>query len=140
MRREPRIQEWSRVGAHFTTDVPPERFPLAPELHSQLVSLIGDEYATLEIDFESTGYYDPGRIYGDPEKCYPAEGDDERELVAAWLDVDGTRVELPRDLQTKLFEHFAKQIQEVTAFDDHVILAVPIRGVIVALGDPLPWM
>ena len=28
MRREPRIQEWSRVGAHFTTDVPPERFPL----------------------------------------------------------------------------------------------------------------
>ena len=32
----------------------------------------------LEINFLSTGYYDPGVRSGPPEKCYPPEGEDER--------------------------------------------------------------
>jgi hypothetical protein len=32
------------------------------------------------IPFRAKGYYDSGRLYGPPEKCYPPEGDDERTL------------------------------------------------------------
>ena len=34
----------------------------------------------IHIPFRSKGYYDPGRLYGPPEKCYPPEGDEERTL------------------------------------------------------------
>ena len=39
----------------------------------------------LELDCESTGYYDAGRIWGLPEDCYPPEGEDERHVVSATL-------------------------------------------------------
>ena len=36
----------------------------------------------IEVEAKCTGYSDPGRYCGAPENCYPAEGDDEREIVS----------------------------------------------------------
>lgn len=41
----------------------------------------GDDWEELAIEISAKGYYDPGRTYGPPEKCYPPEGSEEREVV-----------------------------------------------------------
>lgn len=112
------VTHWSNVSGHFSTELRPES--LTPELWEEVATLLYD-YSTLEVDFISTGYYDPGHTYGDPDRCYQPAGSDDRELVDAWLNgetetlgiLHDTRIDLTRDLQEKLFEHFAEQIQEV---------------------------
>jgi len=42
----------------------------------------GDE---LVIEFESTGYYDPGVRSGPVDKCYPPEGEDDREVIDIYI-------------------------------------------------------
>jgi hypothetical protein len=48
----------------------------------------------LEVNFESSGYYDPGRFYGPPENCYPEEWDDERLVTDVTLLLDKGQVKL----------------------------------------------
>lgn len=44
----------------------------------------------------SAAPYDPGCTYGLPENCYPPEGG-EIEISDAWLEPQGTKIELPDD-------------------------------------------
>ena len=48
----------------------------------------------LEVNFESSGYYDPGKYSGPPENCYPEEGDDERQVTDVTLLLDQGQVRL----------------------------------------------
>lgn len=66
----------------------------------------------LVIDFLSSGHYDPGNKYGPIDTCYPPEGEDNRTLKEAYLFCDGNKIELPKDLQEKLFNLYYKQIEE----------------------------
>lgn len=80
------------------------------------------ECVTLELDCESSGYYDPGRVYGMPEDCYPPEGEDEREVVAASLTHPAGCVEI-RDRSTldELYSRFQSRIEaeEVSTEEDY---------------------
>lgn len=79
------------------------------------------ECVTLELDCESSGYYDPGKLYGMPEDCYPPEGEDEREVVSATLTHPAGVVEI-RDRSTldELYSRFQSRIEaeEVFSPDD----------------------
>lgn len=44
------------------------------------------EYVTLKLDVEGRSYYQPGRLYGPPEDCYPDEGETE---ITAVIGPDG---------------------------------------------------
>jgi len=48
----------------------------------------------VEVHFESSGYYDPGKYSGPPENCYPEEGDDERQVTDVTLLLDQGQVRL----------------------------------------------
>ena len=111
-----RIRKWSGVDGHFSLQVDPADFSeLLPDV-MRVVDL--GETVTLEVDFESRGYYDPGRTYGDPYNCYPPEGEDERTLVDLWFEVNGKRVRVPRSLEQKIFDHFLERISEVQLRDE----------------------
>lgn len=79
---------------------------------------IGD--AELIIEFTSTGYNDPGSMYGGPDNLgWPPEGDDERLLSNAYLKVDNQVVKLPQRLQNVLFNIYIQQIEAVELeYDD----------------------
>ena len=84
-------REWSGVPGELVTDVP------------------------LVLSFLSSGYYDPGRTYGDPFDCYPPEGDDERlPDGVAYLDFgqDG-RIELTQEQTERLAELLEGELYKV---------------------------
>lgn len=74
------------------------------------------------IKFLSSGYYDPGRIYGDPYYCYPPEGCDERTLddratiaMFNWSDAESSKsmIEyLDKNVSDELFEIYYEDITE----------------------------
>lgn len=73
------------------------------------------EHGMLRIHFESSGYNDPGKTWGDPETCYPPEGEDERTLyVAHYKRDDMDRVQpITHDIAKILFELYREEIQQV---------------------------
>jgi len=124
-------QTWSNVPGTF----PVELFiadgevcdadDVVPEI---LWPFVMEDGCELIIEFRSSGYYDPGRTYGDPDDCYPPEGDDERLVDEVYLFLDNEKIKLPRailvtshnphsveeiDLWDELFEHYSEAIQEV---------------------------
>jgi hypothetical protein len=80
------------------------------------------ECVTLTLDCQSTGYYDPGRLTGPYEDCYPPEGEDERDIVSATLTHPAGVVEI-RDRSTldELYSRFQSRIEaeEVSPDDDY---------------------
>jgi hypothetical protein len=68
-------------------------------------------WGEIVIKFVSSGYYDPGRTYGDPYHCYPPEGDDERELdgLAIVNSLDG----LSKKASQELFDFYEDEIYDV---------------------------
>jgi hypothetical protein len=69
----------------------------------------GDE---LVIEFTSTGYHDSGVTSGPPERCYPPEGDDEREVDSVYiLKSNGERIPL-NDVAGEIEAIFLDDIQE----------------------------
>jgi len=70
------------------------------------------EGGILEVDFTSSGYEDPGRVYGPPEDCYPPEGEEEREVVTARLFDE----ELPEEFRKKI-EADLQEIVDEADFD-----------------------
>ena len=58
--------------------------PLSQILVDEIKTLFPEQYKIEQawfevvIEFESSGYYQPAKIYGLPENCYPEEGYDER--------------------------------------------------------------
>jgi hypothetical protein len=61
-----------------------EEKPLPQILVDEIKTLFPEQYKIKQawfevvIEFESSGYYKPAKIYGLPENCYPEEGCDER--------------------------------------------------------------
>ena len=83
-----------------------------------------EEMFEFVISFTSSGYYDPGRISGPPEDCYPPEGSDEREpeeVKVVWTGVSGKSRELSlSEAQAQeVFEHFGTEIDEVEIDEDY---------------------
>jgi hypothetical protein len=75
----------------------------------------GFTYGELVIDFLSSGYDDPGSMYGGSDNLgYPPEGDDEREPESAYLkDEDGNEIDLTPQQRDALFDLYSDQIQDV---------------------------
>lgn len=94
-------QKWSGVSGSIVLEIyrklDDNDKPVEPEtwidgMECQLPQILVDEIKTLfpeqykieqawfevVIEFESSGYYEPAKIHGLPENCYPEEGDDER--------------------------------------------------------------
>ncbi|MHC4091695.1 MAG: hypothetical protein ACYSVY_15745 [Planctomycetota bacterium] len=66
------------------------------------------------IDFRSSGYYDPGQMYGPPENCYPPEEDDERIVEAVTMHWEnGAMIQLSREAVDNIGELFEDQIRDV---------------------------
>lgn len=70
-----------------------------------------EEYPELVIEFVSSGHYEPASMYGGADRTgWPESGAEDRELTVAYL-LDGkNRLELPRDVQEKLFKHYREQV------------------------------
>ena len=79
-----------------------------------------DFVCEIVIPFRSKGYYDSGRLWGPPEKCYEAEGDDERTLFGncqaivytSSSDRIITTITLSEKISNELFDMFEQQIVE----------------------------
>jgi|694.fasta_scaffold137574_6 hypothetical protein len=90
-----RCRTWRNVSGTFVTEIPVQT---------------DDEFAELEIDFVSSGHYDPGSRYGGPHDLgYPPEGEDEREFTTARLN----GVPLPDSQGREYFSQFKEKIDEV---------------------------
>jgi hypothetical protein len=68
------------------------------------------EVNELEIEFVSSGYSDPGKISGPPDRCYPPESEDERELKYVYL--NGVRLTDPA-LCKAIWNHWFEDVQKV---------------------------
>lgn len=112
-----RSNRWHNVPFTISLDLAAERGQLIDDSAVPIDCLTvpagcpDGECVTLELDCESTGYYDPGRTYGLPEDCYPPEGEDEREVVAARLIHPAGVVELTGRTLADLFDRFQSRIE-----------------------------
>ena len=76
------------------------------------------DWYEIVVEFKSSGYSDPGCISGPVERCYPPEGDDERELEEAYINDEDRKIELSKEIQEKVFDEFSEEIQEVELSND----------------------
>ena len=81
--------KWKNVPGNLTLEVVKEdgywdigKGEEIPKVLADAISVLFPDQTEfqVEINFLSTGYYAPAKLYGPPEKCYPEEGDDERVL------------------------------------------------------------
>jgi hypothetical protein len=70
----------------------------------------GEIYGEITIGFLSSGYYDPGKINGLPENCYPPEGEDERLIDEVRINIGNREVIISGDLAIKLGAYFQDEI------------------------------
>jgi hypothetical protein len=71
---------------------------------------IGDDIVEIEIDFVSSGCYQPASMHGGPDGLgWPEEGEDEREFISARLD----GVTLPEEQGLAYFDQFKTEIDAV---------------------------
>jgi hypothetical protein len=123
-----RKRKWHGVCGHvFVECQVPEENPSAGwvdiderRLPSVVPPILGrvipaETWCVLVIHFRSSGYYDPGVISGPPERCYPPEGDDERTLDYAELEIgrpaEPLYVRLTAADAVAVFEAFRRQIE-----------------------------
>lgn len=78
-------------------------------------------YFEIEVPFLSSGFSDPGKLYGPPEKCYPPEFYDERLLDGRCIvhlytyDSNGWKTnerDISQDVSEELFEFYHDQIYD----------------------------
>jgi hypothetical protein len=80
-------------------------------------TIIDDRPFEITLHWRSSGYYDPGRTYGDPYYCYPPEGEDERTLeygeVEMWIGRGNVkRKKLSKAAAQAVFDLFVEEIHE----------------------------
>lgn len=107
---------WSNIPGVFSIEVASVRSVISEYDGDEIPPLYGivvPDVDELVIEFVSSGFHTPMSMYGGSDRLgWPEEGSEERELTRAYL-LDGkTEIELPRDVQEKLFEHYTKQIYE----------------------------
>jgi hypothetical protein len=125
-----KIERWSNISGQYSFDCSFVNGILIDSQDKELPSFISENLKELfpvgdnddfqvVINFLSEGYYDPGRTYGDPEFCYPPEGEDNRTLdglievhyLQEGQDKYVTK-ELPQTQSEKWFNHFYEEIEE----------------------------
>ena len=88
-----RGRSWRNVSGTYTAEVE-----------------IGNDIVEIEIEFVSSGCYQPASMHGGPDGLgWPEEGDDEREFIAARLN----GVPLPDSQGREYFSQFREKIDEV---------------------------
>jgi len=103
-----RGNSWSCVPATFSTQV--ENKEQMPEC---LKSFLNDEYYEIVIEFESSGYYDPGICSGPIEKSYPPEGEDERTPTEGYAEnSNNERILFDQTMLEDVFNHYVEEIYE----------------------------
>jgi hypothetical protein len=121
-----RCQRWKNVPGHFavcfsqTAEGPwldDDDKPLPPELVAEVKRIFRppwEECFELVINFRCSGFYDPGQLSGPPERCYPPEGEDERLLDRATVNVwrDKPQALAPVAAQ-RIFDFYEEKILEV---------------------------
>ena len=115
-----RIQKWNGVPGQFVAELHYTQGGEIYDAHSDKkvdvkteAALEHDEPYELVIEFRSSGYYDPGVLSGPPEKCYPPEGDDEREMESVTLIHESGDIKLTPEEQEEFFEWFRSNVEEV---------------------------
>ena len=128
-----KIERWKDVPGQYIFDCSFVNGVLVDSRDKELPSFVGENLKELfslndqsngdfqvVINFLSEGYYDPGRIYGDPEFCYPPEGEDDRSLdglIEIHYMAEGQEgyvtKELPQAQSVKWFQSFYKEIDKV---------------------------
>ncbi len=73
----------------------------------------GEMEFTMEVDYKTSGYYDPGCISATPENDYPPEGECEATLVE--MKLNGKAVE--KELADRIFELLYEAIEEETQLE-----------------------
>lgn len=102
------MSSWHEVPGTFSTDVE------ADEIPDFLEGILTADYYEIVVEFESSGYDDPGKFCGPPEDCYPPEGWEEREWVRVYAeDEDNNRVEFDDETSKLVFDYYYDQIMEV---------------------------
>lgn len=106
-----RIKRWRGVEGTYAKEVG----ELPSHVRHHLPKEVDDSWE-LVIEFESEGYYDPGRLTGPPEDSYPPEGEEERTLVSAYVH-SGVRpdtvVNLDKHVSKQIFDDLYEKIMEV---------------------------
>ena len=75
---------------------------------------IGSDAAELVINFRSSGYDDPGSMYGGTDNLgSPPEGDDERLLESAHIIIDGVEMQLSNKQAETLFAEYEEEINDI---------------------------
>ena len=128
-------REWKQVPGIVAIEVDgefkvlDEETALVSSVISEIKSLFPDfeqiDGYEIDIHFRSSGYYDPGKLSGPPEKCYPADGDDERLLdyvivsPAMKRGYDGARAKKLEISKDTLFEQFFQLVEEKELESDY---------------------
>ena len=115
------VEVYAEAGAYFESSqkiIPAElrqaiasRFPLQ---HDEDL-----DWWEVDIEFNSSGHFQDAKLYGPPENCSPAEGEDERELVSVRISPcgglgynQGLSVKLPAEEAALIFELYRQQVED----------------------------
>ena len=118
---------WTNVAGQFSIEIYVDKKQILdiddnpiPELMPQRLYFSDeDDAAELIIDFRSSGYDDPGSMYGGPDNLgYAPEGDDERLLETAYLKLDDVELPLTKEQQDLLFDRYSDEINDVELEED----------------------
>jgi hypothetical protein len=83
------------------------------ELGQWAAEQLRGEVGDLWIRFVSSGFYDPGRSCGPPERCYPPMYEDVRAVLSATLTVEGRQVAVPAPLLAWIEDWWSDAIYDV---------------------------
>ena len=79
---------------------------------SKWQNVSGSVSGEIEIEFRSSGYYDPGKTSGLPENCYPPEGEDERTVDTVLVTIGRKTMTLPKQLADEIAGFFQEEIDD----------------------------
>jgi len=114
-----RSETWRNIPATVAVEIGRDLDGAVVDLHDDrpvpaaLACYVGNhDWAELIIDLRCSGYYDPGQFCGPPERCYPPEGADDREVERAAFRLDGeiTEVQVPASLLPVVESHWQEAI------------------------------
>lgn len=72
----------------------------------------GSVCGEIEIEFTSSGYYQPAKLIGPPENCYPEEGEDERQVDSITITIGKTVLKMTHGGSLReVFDALAIQFQ-----------------------------
>lgn len=124
-----RKSSWSNVAGQFSIeiclidrkmqDINDKELPTLQPMSLYFDS--EEDTAELIIDFRSSGFEDPGSMYGGPDNLgYPPEGEDERLIELAYLKLNDVELQLTNEQQETLFDIYENEINDVELeWDDH---------------------